>query len=125
MAMIGTIGNPVVVTETPEYAIKNIALFKVPEDQLSHFLRYMLLSTKVTAKMANEASGSNQHFVGLKYLRNFIAQFPTLVEQRQIVSRLDSLSQKTETLQQNYAQQIADCAEMRQAILREAFEGRL
>jgi hypothetical protein len=28
-------------------------------------------------------------------------------------------------LEQNYTQQIADCVEMRQAVLREAFEGRL
>ena len=32
---------------------------------------------------------------------------------------------KLETLQQNYERQIADCVEMRQAILREAFEGRM
>jgi type I restriction enzyme S subunit len=50
---------------------------------------------------------------------------PPLSEQKRIVAKLDSLSQKTETLQQNHARQIADCAEMRQAILREAFEGRL
>ncbi|MBQ3748622.1 MAG: hypothetical protein II863_14560 [Kiritimatiellae bacterium] len=39
--------------------------------------------------------------------------------------RLDCISEKLETLQQNYSQQISDCVEMRQAILREAFEGRL
>ncbi len=50
---------------------------------------------------------------------------PPLPEQRKIAKRLDLLSSKLETLQQNYARQIADCAEMRQAILREAFEGRL
>ena len=35
------------------------------------------------------------------------------------------LSEKIKMLEQNYARQVADCAEMRQAILREAFEGRL
>ena len=43
----------------------------------------------------------------------------------EIVRRLKLIKVKLETLQQNYARQIADCAEMRQAILREAFEGRL
>ena len=43
----------------------------------------------------------------------------------EIVSRLKLIKIKLETLQQNYARQIADCAEMRQAILREAFEGRM
>ena len=50
---------------------------------------------------------------------------PPLPEQCKIAKRLDLLSSKLEALQQNYARQIADCAEMRQAILREAFEGRL
>ena len=42
-----------------------------------------------------------------------------------VVGRLKMIKGKLETLQQNYARQIADCAEMRQAILREAFEGRM
>jgi type I restriction enzyme S subunit len=50
---------------------------------------------------------------------------PSLAEQREIVKRLDLLAEKIKMLEQNYAQQIADCVEMRQAVLREAFEGRL
>ena len=50
---------------------------------------------------------------------------PPLAEQKQIIKHLDFLSEKIKMLEQNYARQIADCAEMRQAILREAFEGRL
>ena len=42
-----------------------------------------------------------------------------------LVKQLKLIQKKSNALQQNYAQQIADCAEMRQAILREAFEGRL
>jgi len=51
--------------------------------------------------------------------------FPSLAEQQEIAKRLDFLSEKAKFLEQNYARQVADCAEMRQAILREAFEGRL
>ena len=50
---------------------------------------------------------------------------PTIAEQRQIVKRLDFLAEKVKLLEQHYTRQIADCAEMRQAVLREAFEGRL
>ena len=42
-----------------------------------------------------------------------------------VVGRLKMIKGKLETLQQNYERQIADCVEMRQAILREAFEGRM
>ena len=50
---------------------------------------------------------------------------PPIAEQRQIVKRLDFLAEKVKLLEQHYTRQIADCAEMRQAVLREAFEGRL
>ena len=50
---------------------------------------------------------------------------PPIAEQRQIVKRLDFLAEKTKLLEHHYTRQIADCAEMRQAVLREAFEGRL
>ncbi|MDO8454973.1 MAG: restriction endonuclease subunit S, partial [Sulfurimonas sp.] len=41
-AMIGTIGNPIVVKNEPDFAIKNVALFKVPTNQNSYFLKYYL-----------------------------------------------------------------------------------
>jgi type I restriction enzyme, S subunit len=44
-AMIGTIGNPIVIKDEPDFAIKNVALFKVPENQDSYFLKYYLDSS--------------------------------------------------------------------------------
>ena len=54
-----------------------------------------------------------------------VISLPSLAEQKKIANRLDLLSRRLETLQRNYERQIADCAELRQAILREAFGGRL
>ena len=54
-----------------------------------------------------------------------VISIPSLGEQKQIIKHLDFLSEKIKMLEQNYARQVADCAEMRQAILREAFEGRI
>ena len=50
---------------------------------------------------------------------------PPIAEQRQIVKRLDFLAEKVKVLEQHYTRLIADCAEMRQSVLRDAFEGRL
>jgi type I restriction enzyme S subunit len=58
-------------------------------------------------------------------IESAVISFPPLSEQREIVKRLDLLAEKIKMLEQNYTQQIADCVEMRQAVLREAFEGRL
>lgn len=90
-AMIGTIGNPVVVKETPNFAIKNMALFKPYDSINSYFLLYYLSSPFVVQKMNDEANGATQRFVGLGYLRNFPISLPTKSEQIIIVNKLDAL----------------------------------
>jgi type I restriction enzyme S subunit len=88
-AMIGTIGNPTVVTSEPNFAIKNIALFKLNSTHSSNFLKYYLESQIVISKMIAEAKGTTQKFVGLGYLRGFPINLPSLSEQQRIVAILD------------------------------------
>ena len=70
-------------------------------------------------------TGSTVPHISHKDIERYMITCPPLAEQKQIIKHLDFLSEKIKMLEQNYARQIADCAEMRQAILREAFEGRL
>lgn len=121
-AMIGTIGNPVYVQTEPNYAIKNMALFKVPPTQSGEFLRYYLLNNNVLLKMQNESKGTTQKFVSLGYLRNFLVRIPNLSEQQQLVSRLDSLKSKVDCLQENFTKISQECDAMKQALLRQIFE---
>ena len=88
-AMIGTIGNPTLVDVEPNFAIKNVALFKIAENQSGPFLKYYLESDWVKSKMVAEANGTTQRFVGLGYLRNFPIELPPLPEQHRIVAILD------------------------------------
>jgi type I restriction enzyme, S subunit len=124
-AMIGTIGNPVIIEEDPNFAIKNVALFKIPENQNNSFLKYFLNSKVVIGKMTNEAKGTTQRFVGLGYLRNFIIKLPKINEQKNIVSKLDMLSEKTKKLEKNYKKKLKDLEEMKKSILQKAFNGEL
>jgi len=87
-AMIGTIGNPIVIEIKPNFAIKNVALFKVSLEQDSYFLKYYLESDVAMTKMIFEAKGTTQKFVGLGYLRNFPIFVPHIDEQRTIVKNL-------------------------------------
>ncbi len=121
-AMIGTIGNPVYIQEKPNYAIKNMALFKVPSNQSGEFLRYYLLNDNVLLKMQIESKGTTQKFVSLGYLRNFLIKIPDLSVQQSIVTSLDSLKSKVDRLQANYEKISQECDALKQAILRQVFE---
>ena len=89
------------------------------------FLYFFFSSKSFVEKLEMLSTGTTMKSINSSALESMCFSVPPMNEQRRLAKQLDSLSQKTETLQQNYSQQISDCAEMRQAILREAFEGRL
>ncbi|PWJ65111.1 type I restriction enzyme, S subunit [Fibrobacter sp. UWB15] len=122
-AMIGTIGNAVLVSEEPCYAIKNVALFKKSTLINPKFLQYILNSSFILEKMQQEAKGTTQRFVGLDYLRSFQIPLPPLSVQKEIVARLDKLSENVKRLEANYKQIIANCDELKKTILKQTFQG--
>lgn len=96
-AMIGTIGNPVVVKKDREFSIKNVALFKVGNNnsKLNNcYLKYILEVS--TQELNNKAIGGNQKFVGLGYLRNYEIPLPSLEEQKAIVAQIEQEKQYVE-----------------------------
>ena len=93
-AMIGTIGNPVIVKKDREFSIKNVALFKVGKSNSklnNYYLKYILEAS--TQELNNKAIGGNQKFVGLGYLRNYKIPLPTLEEQKAIVAKIEEEEQ--------------------------------
>ena len=125
-AMIGTIGNPCLVDKEPNYAIKNMALFKVPINQSGKLLKYILSTDVVLNEMRGQSKGSNQPFVSLGYLRNFTITIPaSLNEQVRLAAKLDDLNDRCQTLQSNYQKTINLCDDLKQALLRKAFNGEL
>lgn len=124
-AMIGTIGNPVVIENEPNYAIKNVALFKVGGGQNSHFLKYFLDSRQTLGQMMRDAKGTTQKFVGLGYLRDFPIRIPPITEQQAIVRQLDLLRAESQKLEVVYQKKIEDLEELKKSILQKAFAGEL
>ena len=89
LAMIGTIGNPVLVKKDREFSIKNMALFKPIDSNLldmSYVLYYLKNEERV---MQEKARGGLQPFVSLKLLRTSIIPLPPLTEQKRIVQKLN------------------------------------
>jgi type I restriction enzyme S subunit len=99
-AMIGSIGNPVLVDTEEKFSIKNVALFKYYQNQLSNpqFLRYSLIHASKILK--SEASGAVQSFVSLGVLRSFVVALPPLSEQHRIVTKVDELMALCDQLEQ-------------------------
>ena len=94
--------------------------------QLSNeFYYYYLQSKRFQDEIRKQATGATAQGIKASRLKNIPIVVVPFTEQKQIASRLNSLSETSKLLEQNYARQVADCAEMRQAILREAFEGRM
>jgi type I restriction enzyme S subunit len=123
-AMIGTIGNPVVIKYLPNFAIKNVALFKPKERCDSQFLKYYLESPYVIEKMGNEAKGTTQKFVGLGYLRNFPVDIPTIPEQKRIVAILDQAFADIEQARAKTEQNLRNARELFESYLYQTFSQR-
>ena len=90
-AMIGTIGNPVLVNTEDEFSIKNVALFKnYPNKNVeTKYILYFLKAIKKQLK--EEASGAVQSFLSLTYLRKLLIPLPPIAEQERIVEKIDEI----------------------------------
>lgn len=99
-AMIGSIGNPVIVDTEVEFSIKNVGLFKYynPQDSSPNYLNYFL---KYAAEiMKKQSAGGVQPFVSLGKLRGFVMPTPPLAEQHRIVAKVDELMTLCDQLEQ-------------------------
>jgi type I restriction enzyme, S subunit len=99
-AMIGSIGNPVIVDCDLEFSIKNVALFKSFLDgkPSNRYLQYYLVLAQENMKAIS--SGAVQSFVSLNFLRCYPFPLPPLPEQHRIISRIDQIMALCDTLEQ-------------------------
>lgn len=90
MSMIGNgLGRSAVVKQKPDYAIKNLALFKVGDEYKAKWLHYYLSSPVGQGLIYNSLQGSGQPFISLNLLRNFAIPNPPYEAIKKIVSVLE------------------------------------
>jgi type I restriction enzyme S subunit len=89
LAMIGTIGNPVIVRPCQNFSIKNVALFKKSKSVIPEYLKHFLNSPIALHQLNFETRGGTQKFVSLKVLRNLKIPLPPIAEQKRIAAILD------------------------------------
>ena len=88
-AMIGSIGNPVLVKKDREFCIKNMALFKQfsNTDISMRYVYWFLFYAQY--KLKKEASGGVQSFISLSRFREYLMPLPPVAEQNRIVAKLE------------------------------------
>ena len=90
-AMIGSIGNPVIVKKDREFCVKNVALFK-NYDKSKMCIEYVYwFLYREQYVMKKNASGGVQSFISLKVFRNYLFPLPPLEEQKRIVAKIEEL----------------------------------
>ena len=90
-AMIGSIGNPVLVKKDREFCIKNMALFK-KHANTDISMRYMYwFFFFIQYKLKKEASGGVQSFISLSRFREYLVPLPPFAEQTRIVAKIEEL----------------------------------
>lgn len=91
MPMIGTIGNPVIIDTDKKFAIKNVALFKLANNEtiLSKYFYYILKTQDIKRQLESNKRGGTQNFVSLKNIRDLKIPLIDILEQKKIVEILD------------------------------------
>lgn len=89
-AMIGTIGNPVIVEKEQEFSVKNVALFKFKNLKVfNRFFFHFLNSDLAKQQFKKSSRGGTQKFVSLGNIRELRFPLPPLEEQKRIAAILD------------------------------------
>lgn len=121
-AMIGTIGNPVIVDIEPNFSIKNVALIKYYEDGLCEPNYILNFLENATNEFKADSDGAVQSFVSLKKLRLKEIPIPPLKEQQAIVEKVNSLMALCDELEQQVDNSQSQIEQLMQSCLKEVFE---
>lgn len=107
MAMIGTIGNPVLINFEPNFSIKNVALFKFRDSTVhAPYFYYLLQSPLIEQQFEEAMRGVTQKFLSLTVLRNLQIPLPPLPEQKRIAALLAQADHARRT--RRFTQSVSD-----------------
>lgn len=93
----------------------------LPNEQIigNRYLYYAICSLNI------KPNGSAIPQLTIPMIANYSIPYPNIEKQSQIVSRLDTLNEKCKALQANYEKTLSLCDDLKQALLRKAFNGEI
>lgn len=123
-AMIGSIGNAVLVKKDRDFAIKNVALFKKRFSQTDmNYVYYWLYFVEKSLK--ENAAGGLQPFISLSMFRDNSFPLPPLAEQHRIVTAIENAFAEITEIENNQELLKKHIKQGRQKILDLAIRGKL
>jgi len=95
--MIGTVGEPCLIKEEPDFAIKNVGLFKTKSETDGKWLYYYLRSSEAQQSIREQSRGTTQQYMPLGALRNFLVLVTDDPEEQKAIAHiLGTLDDKIE-----------------------------
>lgn len=107
MAMIGTIGNPIIVKDIDrKFCIKNVALIKFAQSTLvtNVYIRALLDNKCYYQYIQSQNKGGTQKFVALGTIRKFTTPIPPLTLQQEFASKIEAIEKQKELIKQSIAE---------------------
>ena len=125
-AMIGTVGNPLVVKTDREFSIKNVGLFKKNDPFLdSKFLKFWLDSPALQKWLEPRLKGTTQKFAPLGLLRSLPIPVAPIDQQKRIVAEIEKQFSRLDEAVANLKRLKANLKRYKAAVLKAAVEGKL
>ena len=90
-AMIGSIGNPVIVKKKFDFSFKNMALFKRYTKEKTDMKYIFYYLSYIQFELKRIATGGVQSFIGLGTFREMLFPLPPLAEQKRIVAAIEKM----------------------------------
>lgn len=99
MPMIGTIGKPIIVPKTKEFAIKNVALIKFTKIEINNiYIKFLLDSDYFYYLTFMINRGGTQKFIALKDIRSFEIPLPPLPLQQKFASIVEQVEKMKDSV---------------------------
>ncbi len=128
MSCSGTIGKVAIIPEDAPIGIINQALLKLTPKKkiLPEYLKWYMQSISFEKDIQRHSKGAAiQNVASVAILKEIAIPVPTIEKQKQIVARLDDLNERCNALQENYQKTLTLCDDLKQSLLRKAFNGEL
>lgn len=103
MAMIGTIGKPIIVKKTKDFCVKNVALFKFAKADkvINIFIKTLFDIPSYLDYLKSLNKGGTQKFVALGTLRKLNIPLPPLSLQQSFASKIEAIEKQKQMLKES------------------------